>query len=76
MRESDFSTLEWMRAARGYEVKIVSRDGAVTKFAGFKESVSGYDIYNVRYVIDRRGFDSLLWEYIKISLTFKYIILL
>lgn len=53
MRESDFSTLEWMRAARGYEVKIVSRDGAVTKFAGFKESVSGYDIYNVRYVIDK-----------------------
>ncbi len=31
----------------------MSRDGAVTKFAGFKESVSGYDIYNVRYVIDK-----------------------
>ena len=39
VRESEFSTFEWMRAARGYEVKIVSRDGAVTKFAGFKESV-------------------------------------
>ena len=49
VRESDFSTLEWMRAARGYEVKIVSRDGAVTKFAGFKESVGGYDNYN--YII-------------------------
>ena len=39
VRESEFSTFEWMRAARGYEVKIVNRDGAVTKFAGFKESV-------------------------------------
>lgn len=29
-----------MRAARGYEVKIIEKDGAITKFGGFKESVS------------------------------------
>ncbi len=40
VRESDFASFEWMRAARGYEIKLVSRDGAVTKFAGFNESVS------------------------------------
>ena len=41
IRESDISQIEWMRAARGYEVKVVLKDGSVTLFGGFKETVSG-----------------------------------
>lgn len=40
IRESDIDQLEWMRVARGYEVKVLSKDGAITKFGGFKETVS------------------------------------
>ena len=29
-----------MRVARGYEVKVIAKDGTVTKFGGFKETVS------------------------------------
>lgn len=40
INDTDVSNLEWMRVARGYEVKVVSNNGSVTKFDGFKESVS------------------------------------
>lgn len=40
INDADVSNLEWMRVARGYEVKVVSNNGSVTKFDGFKESVS------------------------------------
>ena len=40
VRESDINVVEWMRAARGYELKVLSADGSVTKFGGFKENVS------------------------------------
>ena len=39
VRDSDINIVEWMRAARGYELKVLSHDGSVTKFSGFKESV-------------------------------------
>ena len=39
INDSDVVNLEWMRVARGYEVKVVSNNGSVTKFDGFKESV-------------------------------------
>ncbi|KAL5477341.1 hypothetical protein EMCRGX_G024130 [Ephydatia muelleri] len=38
INDTDVSNLEWMRVARGYEVKVVSNNGSVTKFDGFKES--------------------------------------
>ena len=31
--------VEWLCVAKGYEVKVVSREGSVFKFDGFKESV-------------------------------------
>lgn len=40
IRDSDINEIEWLRAARGYEVKIVLKDGSVTLFGGFKETVS------------------------------------
>ena len=39
INDSDVVNLEWMRVARGFEVKVVSSNGSVTKFDGFKESV-------------------------------------
>lgn len=33
-------TMEWMNAARGYQVKVIAKEGEVTKFSGFKDSVS------------------------------------
>ena len=39
--------VEWMRVARGHEIKIFTKDGSVTKFAGFKESVSQYHLLNM-----------------------------
>lgn len=41
VNEAELDVVEWMRVARGHEVKIFTKDGNVTKFAGFKESVSG-----------------------------------
>lgn len=38
INDTDVLTLEWMRVARGFEVKVVSNNGTVTKFDGFKES--------------------------------------
>jgi len=32
--------LEWMPAARGYELKVMAKDGTVTKFSGFKNEAS------------------------------------
>ena len=40
VREGDIDVMEWMRVARGYEVKVMSKDGSITKFGGFKETVS------------------------------------
>ena len=40
IRESDIDDLEWMRVARGYEVKVIYKDGSITKFGGFKDAVS------------------------------------
>ena len=64
IRESDISQLEWMRAARGYEVKVVLKDGSVTLFGGFKESVSALclfilSMYTV-FEISNKDFQKLL----------------
>lgn len=40
VHESDIDVIEWMHVARGYELKVLSLDGSVTKFVGFKENVS------------------------------------
>lgn len=40
IKEADIESLEWLRAARGHEVKVMMQDGNVAKFDGFKESVS------------------------------------
>lgn len=37
--EKELDSLEWMRVAKGYEVKVFTKDGNLTKFEGFKESV-------------------------------------
>ena len=39
VKHSEIDTLEWMRAARGFGVKVMSREGHMFKFDGFKESV-------------------------------------
>lgn len=36
----DIDSMEWIHAARGYEVKVMAKEGAVTKFSGFKDEVS------------------------------------
>ena len=46
VRESDIGSIEWMRVARGYEVKVFSLDGSVTKFGGFKENVRMFTTCN------------------------------
>ena len=40
VKHSEIEVTEWLRVARGYEVKIMSREGDVYKFNGFKEAVS------------------------------------
>lgn len=40
VKESDIDELEWLRVARGYEVKVIKQDGTVTLLDGFKDSVS------------------------------------
>ena len=40
IKEGDVDRLEWMQVARGFEVKVITQDGNITKFDGFKESVS------------------------------------
>ena len=47
IRESDIQQMEWIRAARGYEVKVVLKDGSVTLFGGFKETVSLFGISSI-----------------------------
>ena len=42
--DADLDVVEWMRVARGHEIKIFTKDGNVTKFAGFKESVRQYTL--------------------------------
>ena len=38
IKEAEIESGEWLRAARGYEMKVLMSDG-VAKFDGFKESV-------------------------------------
>ena len=40
VKHSEIDLAEWLRVARGYELKVLSREGHVFKFSGFKESVS------------------------------------
>ena len=40
VKHSDIDTAEWLRVAKGFELKVMSREGNVFKFDGFKESVS------------------------------------
>ena len=35
-------SVEWMPAARGCELKVMAKDGTVTKFSGFKNEASNY----------------------------------
>ena len=37
-----------LRVAKGYEVKVMSREGSVFKFDGFKELVRQFSIRNYR----------------------------
>ena len=56
--DADLDIVEWMRVARGHEVKVFTKDGNITKFAGFKESVSQWnDIFSVvcRVCLGRKG---------------------
>jgi structure-specific recognition protein 1 len=38
VKHSDIDAMEWLRVARGFEVKVISREGQVFKFNGFKET--------------------------------------
>ena len=40
VRHVDVVEIEWLRVAKGYEVKLITVDGQIRKFDGFKESVS------------------------------------
>ena len=40
VRHVDLSEVEWLRVAKGFEVKLITVDGQIRKFDGFKESVS------------------------------------
>ena len=42
IRQRDIVEVEWLRVARGFEVKLITVDGQVCKFDGFKESVSTF----------------------------------
>ncbi|XP_019850912.1 PREDICTED: FACT complex subunit SSRP1-like [Amphimedon queenslandica] len=41
VKHSEIDLAEWLRVARGYELKVLSREGHVFKFSGFKESDYG-----------------------------------
>ena len=47
IKEEAIESAEWLRAARGYEVKVLMEDGDIAKFDGFKESVCMQDEVNV-----------------------------
>lgn len=40
VKHSEIDTVEWMKVARGYGVKLMTREGKMIKFDGFKDSVS------------------------------------
>ena len=40
VKHSDIDTAEWLRVAKGFGLKVMSREGNVFKFDGFKDSVS------------------------------------
>ena len=42
VRHVDVVEIEWLRVAKGYEVKLITVDGQIRKFDGFKESVSHF----------------------------------
>ena len=46
VKHSEIDVVEWLRVAKGYEVKVMSREGSVFKFDGFKESVRQFSIRN------------------------------
>ena len=37
---ADIESTQWMRVARGFEMKVALKNGLQLKFEGFKESVS------------------------------------
>lgn len=39
VRDVDIERLEWLRVAKGFEVKVITKDSNIYKFDGFKESV-------------------------------------
>ena len=40
VRHVDIVEVEWLRVAKGFEVKLITIDGQIRKIDGFKESVS------------------------------------
>lgn len=40
VRHVDITGVEWLRVAKGFEMKLVTVDGQIRKFDGFRESVS------------------------------------
>ena len=50
IRHVDISDVEWLRVAKGFEVKLITVDGQIRKFDGFKESVSRLLIESVSVI--------------------------
>jgi len=40
INKDDIESAQWLKVARGHELKIVLKSGAQFRFEGFKESVS------------------------------------
>ena len=60
VKESDIGSLHWLRAARGYEVKVITKDGNIVKFDGFRESVSvQHSPFTLAEILERMGWASI-----------------
>ena len=52
VRHVDISEVDWLRVAKGFEVKLITVDGQIRKFDGFKESVSRPEIVFVSTLVE------------------------
>lgn len=73
VKHSEIDIVEWLRVARGYEVKVMSREGNVFKFDGFKESVRYFGFVNYfKHSHREYSCSSILNQLTRISAIKKY----
>jgi hypothetical protein len=56
--QSQIMQAQWSRAARGYEIKILSRNDGVIQLDGFKQEVNAQKIADEKYILTVTGLRS------------------